>query len=87
MSWCIASDIYHHSSDHVLLGATIRTRISNVFTTKGKKCRRLNVAALQVPEKRKEFRDQKLGDQGEETTALAQMRNAMNQVAEEVIGF
>jgi Reverse transcriptase (RNA-dependent DNA polymerase) len=87
---CVASDIDHHSSDHLLLGATIKSRISNVYTNRGTKCRRLDIAALQVPGKRKEFReklDQKLSDQGEEATAWTEVRNAMNQVAEEVLGF
>jgi hypothetical protein len=87
---CVERDIEHHSSDHILLGAKIRARISNVYTKKGTKCRRLDVATLQQVGKRKEFReklDEKLRNQSEEAASWTQVRDAMNQVAEEVLGF
>jgi hypothetical protein len=85
-----ATDLDHHSSDHFLLGATMRARLSNAYERKGKKCRRLDVAALQVSQKRKEFAeklDEELsrGCGGNEN--WPQMCGAMNKVAEEVLGF
>jgi Endonuclease-reverse transcriptase len=87
---CKATDNDHHYSDHFLLGTKIKERISNVFTSQSAKSRRLNIAALQISGKRREFGeklDSKLSDQSEVTTAWAQVCNAMNEVAEEVVGF
>jgi hypothetical protein len=84
-----ASDIDHHNSDHFLLGATVRARISKVQQSRAQKCHRLNIAALQLPEKRKEFRE-KLDlnlQSGERTRCWAEVRDTMNKVAEEVLGF
>jgi hypothetical protein len=85
-----AAYVDHHSSDHFLLGATVRTRLNNVFERKGEKCRRLNVEALQAPGKRKEFGeklDEALGSSCGEDNEWRRMRDAMTKVAEEVLGF
>jgi hypothetical protein len=85
-----ATYVDHHSSDHFLLGATVRARLNNVFEKKGEKCRRINVEALQAPGKRKEFGeklDEELRRSCEEDESWPRMRDAMNKVAEEVLGF
>jgi hypothetical protein len=72
------------------MGAKIRTRISNIYTKKGTKCRRLDIAALQDPGKRRMFSeklDQKSGDLSEEATSWKHVCDTMNQVAEEVLGL
>jgi hypothetical protein len=84
-----ATDLDHHSTDHFLLGATMRARLSNAYEKKGEKCR-LNVAALQAPHTRKEFGeklDEELRRCCEENESWPQMRDAMKRVAEEVLGF
>jgi hypothetical protein len=84
-----ATDIDHHNSDHFLLGATVRARISNVQQCRAKKCHRQNIALLQVPEIRKEFRE-KLDEHlngGEKIESWAEVRDTMNRVAEKVLGF
>jgi Reverse transcriptase (RNA-dependent DNA polymerase) len=86
---CRARDIQHQSSDHFLLGAKIRARISNVYTKKGNKSHRLDMAKLQMPERRKEFQ-QKLenklsGLEGQ--TSWAIVRDMMKEVAEDVLGL
>jgi hypothetical protein len=85
-----ATDLDHHSTDHFLLGAKMRARISNAYEKKAEKCRRLNVAALQAPHTKKEFGEKLDGElrrccDGNES--WPQMRDAMNKVAEEVLGF
>jgi hypothetical protein len=72
------------------MGAKIRARISNIYTKKGTKCRRLDIAALQDPGKRRMFSeklDQKSGDLSEEATSWKHVCDTMNQVAEEVLGL
>jgi hypothetical protein len=84
-----ASDIDHHNSDHFLLGATIRARISKVQESRASKCHRLNVALLQIPGKRKEFRerlDEQLRCCGN-PDSWTEVCSLVNKVAEEVLGF
>lgn len=87
---CTATDVDHHDSDHFLLGAKIRARISNVYQQKGTKCRRINVAQLQEAGKRNEFRT-KLAEKLERDCGgdaeWSQISDAMGKVAEEVLGF
>jgi hypothetical protein len=85
----VASDIDHHSSDHFLLGAKVRARISNAQQKRGEKCHRLNVAALQELNKRKEF-GEKLDEQLtnlEEPISWRKVRDSMSNVAREVLGY
>jgi hypothetical protein len=50
-----AEDIEHHDSYHFYVEATIRARLSNVFEKKGTKSRQIDVAQLQINEKRKKI--------------------------------
>lgn len=60
-------DIDHHDTDYCFVEARIQNRISNIYTTKGTKCRRFNIVALQEPEKKRKQQ---------------QVCDAMNQVTE-----
>ena len=52
---CLESDIEHHCSDHLLLGAKIRARISNIQKERGVKCKRYDVAKLSKNECKEAF--------------------------------
>jgi hypothetical protein len=87
---CRTPDIEHHDSDHYLLGATIRARISNVYEKKGARVRRLNVAMLQNPVKRREFSEklnERLGVRNLEEISWKEVCEIMNEVSAEVLGL
>jgi hypothetical protein len=87
---CRATDIEHHDSDHFPIGARIRARISNIYEKKGARSRRLDVAKLQDPAVREEFSkklNEKLSSLTQGDTAWPVIRDAMNEVAEDVLGM
>jgi hypothetical protein len=87
---CRTPGIQHHDSDHFLVGATIKARISNIYEKKGAKSRRIDVTQLQKNDKRKEFNKkltQKLSETKRDEVAWKGVRDAMTKVSEEVLGF
>jgi hypothetical protein len=86
---CLESDIEHHSSDHFLLGAKIRARISNINKERGVKCKRYDVAKLSNKACKDAF-DKELKERlnvHQEETAWNHCCEAMQASAEKCLGF
>jgi exonuclease III len=86
----LATDIDHHSSDHYLIGAKLRARVSNVNKVKGERCRRYDVAKLQNTEMRKRFSEklnERLSDLNSDPTEWTAVCEILQETAENVLGF
>jgi hypothetical protein len=87
---CSEQDIEHHDSDHFLVGAKLRARVSNINQTRGQRCRRLDVDKLQQPGITKRFRkelDKRLSDLDLEEVEWSRCCDLMTKTAEEVLGY
>lgn len=86
---CLESDIEHHDSDHLLLGAKIRARISNISKERGVKCKRFDIAKLGNKEYKEAFNmelKERLDKHGQEETAWQHCCKAMQDSAEKCLG-
>ncbi len=87
---CLEPGIEHHDSDHFLLGVRLRARLSSILTTRAKKCRRIDIAKLQVPGMRRKFRlklEERLDGMNDESVSWDRCRDAMTETAEETLGY
>ena len=86
---CLESDIEHHYSDHLLLGAKIRARISNINKEKGVKCKRYDVSKLGNRKCKESFNKdlkERLDEHKHEELSWRQCCNAMQASAEKCLG-
>ena len=87
---CLESDIEHHYTDHLLLGARIRARISNINKEKGVKCKRYDVAKLSNKEYKESFNKElkeRLVQQEQEVSSWQNCCSAIQMSAERCLGF
>ena len=87
---CLESDIEHHDSDHLLLGAKIRARISNINKERGVKCKRYDVAKLSDKACKDAFNKElkeRLVEQRQEEIVWPHCCDAMQVSAEKCLGF
>ena len=87
---CLESDIEHHDSDHLLLGAKIRARISNINKERGIKCKRYDIAKLSNKECKTAFNEElgkRLSLHDQDKDAWSRCCEAMQVSAEKCLGF
>ena len=87
---CLESDIEHHSSDHLLLGAKIRARISNIHKERGIRCKRYDVTKLSNKDCKKAFNKEvkeRLDMHNHEEISWQQCCEAMQTSAEKWLGI
>jgi Reverse transcriptase (RNA-dependent DNA polymerase) len=86
---CTHLDFEHHDSDHYLLGAKIRARISNIGRSRATKCQRFDVAKLSSGEVKKSFNEkleEELTSWDLDQLSWQQCREIISNTAEECLG-
>ena len=87
---CLESDIEHHFSDHLLLGARIRARISNIHKERGVRCKRYDVTKLSNRDCKNAFNKElkeRLVKHNQEEIAWHHCCEAMKSSAEKCLGI
>jgi hypothetical protein len=82
-------DIHHHITDHYLVGAKIRARISNVMKNKGSILRRYDIEKLKNPQIFSVYRqtlNKIINDYGDCDKNWDHLCGAINESASEVLG-
>lgn len=85
----LGADLDHHDSDHFMIGAKLRARISNINRFKGQNIRRIDVTKLRQEDTKQRFNEQldhKLESLGEESS-WPQYQEVIHRTAEEILGY